>query len=155
MVQNAPHCITPLPLPMSQRIRLTITVLPEVHAIFQRMSEASGVSLGKCMGDWLADTAEGAQFVAMKVEEARTAPKTVLREFQAMASGLHSEIGSHIGAMGAGGARSAGGPASSATVSEVLGRIQGKAKAKLPPSSNTGGKSPGKTPPSSPKGSAK
>lgn len=39
------------------------------------------------MGDWLADTAEGAQFVAMKMEEARKAPKTVMREFQAMARG--------------------------------------------------------------------
>jgi hypothetical protein len=79
----------------------------------------------------------------MKVEQARTAPKTVLREFQAMASGLHSEIGSQIGAMGAGGARSAGGPATSATASDVLVRIQAAAaKPKAPPSSNTGGKVP-------------
>lgn len=79
---------TYLPLPaMSDRIRLTISVEPEVHAIFSKMAEASGMSLGKCMGDWLADTAEGAQFVAMKMEEARKAPKTVMREFQAMARG--------------------------------------------------------------------
>lgn len=43
---------------MSDRIRLTISVEPEVHAIFSKMAEASGMSLGKCMGDWLADTAE-------------------------------------------------------------------------------------------------
>jgi hypothetical protein len=72
-----------------------------------------------------------------------------------MASGLHSEIGAQIGIMGAGGARSAGGPANHEAASALLGRIQGKAKAKVPPSSNTGGKSPGKTPPSSPKGSSK
>lgn len=89
MVQSGAHWCNHLPpLPaMSDRIRLTISVEPEVHAIFSKMAEASGMSLGKCMGDWLADTAEGAQFVAMKMEEARKAPKTVMREFQAMARG--------------------------------------------------------------------
>jgi len=65
---------------MTDRIRLTISVLPEVHEVFVSMADAAGISLGKCMGDWLADTAEGAQFVAMKMQEARKAPKTVMRE---------------------------------------------------------------------------
>lgn len=70
------------------RIRLTISVTPEVHETFSRMAEASGVSLGRCMGDWLADTAEGAQFVAQKMVEARKAPKTLMREMRSMAVGL-------------------------------------------------------------------
>lgn len=77
---------------MGDRIRLTISVTPETHAVFQRMAEAGGMSLGKCMGDWLEDTAEGAEFVALKMVEARQAPKTVMREFQAMAHGLVAAV---------------------------------------------------------------
>ena len=73
--------------PTQDRIRLTITVTPEVHEIFSRMAEATGLSLGRCMGDWLSDTAEGAQFVAHKMVEARKAPMTVMRELQAYARG--------------------------------------------------------------------
>lgn len=129
---------------MSERIRLTISVTPEVHAIFSRMAEAGGVSLGKCMGDWLGDTAEGAQFVTMKMEEARKAPKTVMRELQAMASGLHEAISERIGRPdGAAGGSAARSDERTADVAEEL--IQRARRKKAPPSSNTGGKSPGKT----------
>jgi hypothetical protein len=119
---------------MADRIRLTISVTPEVHAIFSSMSEASGMSLGKCMGDWLADTAEGAQFVAMKMQEARKAPKTVMREFQAMARGLVDEVDSTLDEI---------------RRKSLVGDGQAKAQPRLagsgqalPPSSNTGGKVP-------------
>jgi hypothetical protein len=77
---------------MADRIRTTISVAPEVHAIFVRMAEAAGISVSRCMGDWLADTAEGAQFVAHKMEEARKAPKLVMREMQAYAKGMVKEV---------------------------------------------------------------
>ena len=77
---------------MSDRIRLTISVTPEVHAVFSRMAETAGISLGKYMGDWLADTAEGAQFVTHKMEEAKKAPRLVMREMQALARGLDEEV---------------------------------------------------------------
>lgn len=77
---------------MAERIRTTISLDPEVHAIFVAMAEAAGTSVSRCMGDWLADTAEGAQFVAGKMQEARRAPKTVMREMQAMARGLVAEV---------------------------------------------------------------
>lgn len=77
---------------MSERVRLTISVSPEVHEVFSRMATASGSSLGKTMGDWLQDTMEGAQFVAMKMEEARKAPMTVMREFQSYAKGAKDEV---------------------------------------------------------------
>lgn len=77
---------------MSERIRLTITVSPEVHAVFSRMAEAGGLSLGRCMGEWLADTSEGAQFVATKMEEARKAPRVVMREMQAFARGVVDQV---------------------------------------------------------------
>ena len=54
--------------PPSPNIRLTITVTPEVHAAFSRMAEASSMSLGRCMGEWLADTVEGVEFVTAGTE---------------------------------------------------------------------------------------
>jgi hypothetical protein len=100
--------------PTPERIRLTISVTPEVHEIFTRMAEAAGMSLGRCMGEWLADTADGAQFVAQKMGEARKAPKTVMREMRSMALGVVDAVDS-----ASAGLRSAS-----------------------PPSSNTGGKVP-------------
>jgi len=119
---------------MSERIRLTISVEPEVHAIFSKMAEASGMSLGKCMGDWLADTAEGAQFVAMKMVEARKAPKTVMREMQAMAHGLAQEVDAQVDKI-----------RKSALTGDGEARFPrhgGGRQGVTPPSSNTGGKVP-------------
>lgn len=123
---------------MSERIRLTISVTPEVHAVFMTMAEASGMSLGKCMGDWLADTAEGAQFVALKMQEARKAPKTVMREFQAMARGLVEEVDSAVDAI-----RKKSLVEGRAAKAEPRRAAHGQA---LPPSSNTGGKVPQENP---------
>ena len=108
--------------PIQERKRLTISVTPEVYEIFSRMAENLGVSLGRCMGDWLADTAEGAQFVAQKVHDAKHAPMTVMRELQAMTTGLGDAI----------------------QLKADEWRLQGINRPALPspPSSNTGGKVP-------------
>lgn len=76
---------------MTDRIRLTITVTPEVHEVFSRISHAGGMSLGRAMGEWLADTVDGAQFVAVQMEKAKKAPVTVMREMQAMLHGAQGE----------------------------------------------------------------
>lgn len=115
---------------MAERIRLTITVAPEVHEVFGRMAEASGMSLGKCMGDWLGDTIEGAQFVAMKMEEARKAPRVVMREMQAFTRAMVTEVDLAAEQLRGSGTRTAAGA---------------RAGADFPPSSNTGGKPPRKT----------
>lgn len=113
--------------PTQERIRLTITVTPEVHAIFTQMAEASGLSLGRCMGDWLQDTAEGAQFVAQKMAEARKAPMSVMRELQALARGV----------VDAGDAAAERMRAAERASRALRGAA---APPPLPPSSNTGGK---------------
>ncbi len=118
----------------ADRIRLTITVTPEVHAVFSRMAEASGLSLGKCMGEWLGDTLEGAQFVAQKMEDARKAPRVVMREMQAFSRGLVDQVDGLAGEM----RQARPGP-------DAQRPSQGGRAASVPPSSNTGGKSPGKT----------
>lgn len=114
----------------TERMRTTITVSPEVHEIFSRMAEAGGMSLARCIGDWLEDTSEGAALIAQKMQEARRAPRVVMREIHAMALGLVDEAAAAIeevrrrSAAGAGGQPAAG-----------AGR-------RSPPVSNTGGKSP-------------
>lgn len=71
-----------------ERIRLTITVTPEVHETFQKLAEASNVSLGRAMGDWLGDTSEAAQMMASLMAEARSKPKEVIRQLQGLSLGM-------------------------------------------------------------------
>ena len=116
----------------ADRIRTTISLDPAVHAVFVTMAEAAGMSVSRCMGDWLADTAEGAQFVSMKMQEARQAPKTVMRELQATARGL-LDVVNEAAASQRSGRRD--GRLADITVAGVLSK---------PPSSPTGVKSPAK-----------
>jgi len=112
----------------NDRIRLTISVSPDVHAAFSKMAEASGLSLSRVMGDWLADTNEAAQLVAQKMQQARAAPGLVLRELHAMTMGVADSLVAEQEARRAlGGMRSSTGGARQA-----------------PRPSNTGGKVPTK-----------
>ena len=84
---------TPLPsqeklFPEQKPIRVTVPVTPEVQAAFQRLAAASGMSTGKAMGEWLADTVEGAVTMAELLEKARRAPKQAVSELHAYALGL-------------------------------------------------------------------
>lgn len=84
---------TPLPsqeklFPEQKAIRVTVPVTPEVQAAFQRLASVSGMSTGKAMGDWLADTMEGALTMADMLEKARRAPKQAVSEMHAYALGL-------------------------------------------------------------------
>lgn len=81
---------------MSERIRVTVAIDPDVLETFKTMAGASGMSVSRCLGDWLADTAEGAQFVALKMVEARKAPMNVMREMQATMVGMTDEVNSRI-----------------------------------------------------------
>lgn len=123
---------------MAERIRTTISLDPAVHEIFVRMAESAGQSVSRCMGDWLADTADGAQFVAMKMAEARKAPKTVMREMQAMVHGLSGELDHAMVQMRARNPGTVGGAKAEPRRADGV-RV-------IPPSSNTGGKVPQKGP---------
>lgn len=127
MVQSGAECsMTSTPSP--QNVRLTITVTPEVHETFQRFAKAAGMSLGRAMGEWLGDTVEAAEFTATKMEQARAAPKIVMREMHAYALGLADETGHLMNKI-----REKG-----------VAERSGAARGSLPPSSNTGGKVPTK-----------
>ena len=117
--------------PTSENIRLTITVTPEVHAAFQRISAAGKMSMSKAMGEWLADTLEAAEFMATKMEQARAAPKVVMREMHSYALGLADETGALMEQMRAKGRETRDGKRSAA-----------RGALAAPPSGNTGGKGP-------------
>jgi hypothetical protein len=125
-------------------IRLTITVEPHVHQVFQRLAKASGMSLGKAMGEWLGDTIEAVEFTAEKVEQARAAPATVMREMHAYALGLAEETNKLMDDLRDKGREQRAAKNGKAMVEAV--RAVGASKAPLrpnsiiPPSSNTGGK---------------
>ena len=70
---------------MSEVIRTTVPVRPEVHAAFKRLADVQGVSLGRAIGDWLSDTFEAAEMVTAKMQKAKTDPVRVIRELQLLA----------------------------------------------------------------------
>lgn len=110
------------------RVRLTISVTPEVHSTFQRVAKAGSMSISRAMGEWLEDTLEAAEFTASKMEQARAAPSVVMREMHAYAQGLADETGQLMEQI------------------REKGRSErsGAARAPFPPPSNTGGKVPKK-----------
>jgi hypothetical protein len=72
----------------TQTIRLSIPVTMQTHEVFSRISAGSGISLGRCMGSWLADTLDAADYMATKLEEVKGAPALLSRELTAYAAGL-------------------------------------------------------------------
>lgn len=115
-------------------VRLTITVSPEVHETFSRMAKAGGMSISRCMGEWLGDTLDAATFTAQKMEEARAAPRLVVREMHSYALGLMDETKELMDKIGKG-ERTRPGQARPGLDASGLAS---------PPSCNTGGKVPSK-----------
>ena len=113
-----------------ERIRLTITVSQEVHETFKRLSAASGMSIGRSMGEWLSDTLDAATFMAHKMEEARAAPRKVAQELHQYALGLTDMTADMLTAVRRKAAMPGRGRAASAP-----GVV---AKRQSPPASNTG-----------------
>lgn len=84
---------------MADRIRITVAVDPEVLDVFKTMADTSGVSVSRCIGDWLDDTADAAKFVSQRVIEAREAPMTVMRELHARIKGTSVVLDDTMAAM--------------------------------------------------------
>jgi len=125
--------------PPPKRIRLTISVTPEVHETFTRLSKASGTSISYQMGEWLTDTLDAAEHMTGLVEKARAAPGLLARELHAYAMGLSDEMGAVVETVGRTGAVEA--LAKVGAPKRVAGAARGgAANGDHPPSSNTGGK---------------
>lgn len=122
--------------PPTKPPRVSVPVTDEVLQVFQRLAAASGTSTGKAMAEWLADTAEAAEYMAQTLERARAAPKVVMREMHAYALGLADETGELMRQIAKKSeADRAGGRASAAPHAGTGGPP-------IPPSCNTGGKLP-------------
>lgn len=120
--------------PMTDRIRTTISLTPEVYEIFKRMAEAANMSVSRTMGDWLTDTADAATMITTKMEEAKSAPVRVMRELQAMVAGMSKEVDGITEVVRSRRREERG-------VHDAQRRVTADPVA-APPSSNTGGKSP-------------
>jgi hypothetical protein len=120
---------------MTTRIRTTISIPPEAHAVFIRMAAAANMSVSRTMGDWLTDTADAANLITSKMEDAKKAPMRVLRELRAMVAGMTEEIDTitdearKTGALAVRDAQRCGPPVATDS-------------APVPPCSNTGGNTP-------------
>lgn len=76
------HCMT------TKNKRLSIPVTPEVEASFARLADATGVSVSKAMGDWLADTLEGVDAMAKLIGQAKGDTLKAARNMSAYAESL-------------------------------------------------------------------
>lgn len=112
-----------------RRVRATVSVDPRVLDVYRQMSLAAGMSLSKCLGEWLSDTADGAQLIASKMLQAKRAPRMVMQELHGMLEGLHAGAGELLDEYRV------------QRVCEPPAAAKTTAAARVPPMSNTGGKS--------------
>ena len=126
--------------PPTKPPRVSVPVTEEVLQVFQRLAAASGMSTGKAIAEWLADTVEAAEYMAQTVERARAAPRVVVREMHAYALGLADETGELMRQI----ARKSEGDRAGARAAASGLRAGPDA---IPPSCNTGGKLPPPPPP--------
>lgn len=130
---------------IAEKVRFTISVEPEVYEAFADLAHQSGVSLSRCIGDWLRDTSEAAQMTTLKVIEARQSVDQAWRSLKLAEARSMPELLATLDRTAYGRSRELLG------LSEKGGPVGGRAAPggrsarPVPPSSNTGGKSPGKT----------
>lgn len=147
VVQNGaplypPHTMPPVPV--AEKVRFTIAVDQDVYDAFAELAHTSGVSMSRCIGDWLRDTAEAAQMTTLKVRDARRSPQDALHAFL-MSMTPEIERLMREGPRNAWGtaARRARGGESGSEQAQPVAAARTPAPP-IPPSSNTGGKSPKK-----------
>lgn len=124
--------------PTPKSIRVTVPVSPEVLALFQRLSRASGVSVGRSMGQWLDETREGLEPMIDIVEQSKTAPQAAVRSLQRYAStliDLTDDLVGSVAVMDGTAEQRANAVATALRVRQNLPK-----RGLTPPSSNTGGK---------------
>lgn len=120
------------------RIRLTVDLTPEVHATFVELAQATGIGIGRTIGDWLGDTQDAARHVASIVQEARKRPSVAASQLHSYASGLSVLTEQLLEDVKKG--REPAGPV---TAPEGAGSVPaGARRTGAPPSCNTGGKLP-------------
>jgi len=120
--------------PPTKQPRISVPVDAETLAVFQRMAKAGNMSTGGAIAEWLSETVEAAEFMASKMEQARAAPKVVIREMHAYALAMADETGQLMRDL------SAKGAADRAERRAATAAPARPAADTIPPSCNTGGK---------------
>jgi len=121
----------------AERVRLTVSVPANALAVYRRMADVSGVSVGRSIGDWLSDTVQGAEAMVELIEMAKAQPLKAAAQVHAAAvkaNSLTTELMRKLSTEGEAGPAQRG-PACGDTAS-------GNAdfEGDTPPYSNTGGK---------------
>ena len=120
-------------------IRVSVPVTPDVLEKFQRFSQASGLSVGKSIGDWLRDTASGLDAMTDILESHRRSPSQAMQKLSTYATALQDMTSSALNAMqDAPSPLGEGAPPAGKSLAVAKAAILRAAK--TPPVSNTGGK---------------
>lgn len=120
-------------------IRVSVPITPDVLEKFKRFSEASGLSLGKSIGDWLKDTASGLDAMTDILEAHKRSPSQAMAKLSSYATALQDMTSGALDAM-------KNGPSPLGEGDPPAGKSLAVAKAAMvkaaafPPVSNTGGK---------------
>ena len=118
-------------------VRVTVPVTAQTLEAFQHLAEFSGVSVGRAMGEWLADQLHAVEWMAIRMEQARSAPREAAQLLHLHAAGsaeLARAVVARAGKRPADGDRGASGDT-----------VSGGRPAATPRPVIRGGKSPGKT----------
>jgi hypothetical protein len=120
-------------------IRVSVPITPEVLEKFQRFSQASGLSVGKSIGDWLRDTASGLDAMTDILEAHRRSPSQAMEKLSTYATALQDMTSSALETMKkAPSPLGEGAPAPGKSLAVAKAAI--RRAAQVPPVSNTGGK---------------
>ena len=127
--------------PHIKNVRETVPVTPDVLVLFQRLSDVSGKSVGRLMGEWLDETREGLEPMIEIVQNFKVAPKLAVRALQLRAEAVNDMAAEALrSAMDLGlDAVADSGRKRSVTLSAAASVLP-RSGVLSPPSSNTGGK---------------
>lgn len=132
------------------KVRVTVPVTTDTLELFKRLAAVQGTSVGKAMGEWLADTGDAVESMTALLADARRSPINVARQLHAYAHGVTDLTSGLLDELRAkarkGGTSAAPGEAGARTSAAR----RAPKKPLTPPVSNTGGKVSGAR---SPKGS--
>ena len=127
--------------PHIKPIRVTVPVAPEVLALFQRLSVASGKSVGRMMGEWMEETRSGLEPMIEIVESFKTAPRAAVQALQLRANALTDMAAEAVEeAMRLDSETDAGSGRKAERVGTRVSSVFIGKGGLTPPSSNTGGK---------------
>ena len=123
-------------------MRISVPITADVLAKFQRFSDASGLSLGRSISDWLRDTVAGLDAMTDILETHKKTPSQAMQKLAVYAAALQDMTSGALQDMKTGPSPLGEGvPLAGKSLAVAKAAIVRAAQIELiPPSSNTGGK---------------